>query len=183
MNNLFGRYSERPSLPQPFEQLTSRQRSIRTSTYTQHMPFMYSEYTTPRLAPWPHDIPLLTRVVTFIGAFAELIWLDLCGAIGFRALHATVTRVPVATGSTHYDALTLVRVAVRDACVFYIKPVHCLQRSAAVTRMLRRRGIPATLVIGYQPTPVEGHAWVELNGTVVWDWTFKLPHFRILDRL
>ena len=143
----------------------------------------YSGHASPRLKPWPTDAPLLTRIIALLSAFGELVWLDLCGYIGFRAVISTVARTPLAARSVSYDALALVRVAVRDACLYYVKPVHCLQRSAAVTRLLRRRGIPAQLVIGYQPMPVHGHAWVELHGKVVWDHLSQLPFFRVLDRI
>ncbi len=142
-----------------------------------------TDYVSPRLTSWPSDIPLRIRVTAFIGAFAELIWLDLCGLCGFRVLHRTVASRRSARAVRSYDALTLVRVAVRDACLLYVKPVHCLQGSAAVTRMLRRRGVPAQLVIGCQPTPVSVHAWVELEGQVVWAHLAGLHFYRQIDRI
>jgi hypothetical protein len=116
-------------------------------------------------------------------ALAELAWLDLCGLISFRALYASVSDLPVASRPGANDDLTLIRVAVRDTCIFYFKPVLCLQRSAAVTRMLRRRGVRATLVIGYQPTPIYGHAWVEVADSVVWDSKPDLSTYSVLTRL
>jgi hypothetical protein len=71
---------------------------------------------------------------------------------------------------------------VRDAATFYFKSVRCLQRSAAVTRMLRRRGVSAELVIGYQPLPLRSHAWVVVSGHVVSDEVDGLEHYRIVDR-
>ncbi len=94
-----------------------------------------------------------------------------------------IARLPSTSTRASNDALTLVRVAVRDACVFYPKQVHCLQRSAVVTSMLRRRGLRARLIIGYQTKPILGHAWVELDDKVVWDHDPRLPHYRILDRI
>lgn len=35
--------------------------------------------------------------------------------------------------------------------------------------MLRRRGIPAAIVIGVQLLPFASHAWVEVDGVVVND--------------
>jgi hypothetical protein len=147
------------------------------------MPRNPSDYVSPRLTPWPKSVPLLTRVAAFIGAYAELLWLDLCGRQGFRVLHRTIASRGLAASPASYDVLTLVRVAVRDACVFYAKPVYCLQGSAAVTRMLRRRGVPAQLVIGCQAAPVELHAWVELDGKVVWQEMSRLRFFRVIDRI
>jgi len=35
---------------------------------------------------------------------------------------------------------------------------------------LRRRGIPARLVIGTKVMPLLAHAWVEVDGVVINDW-------------
>lgn len=113
----------------------------------------------------------------------ELLLIDVCGALGFRIIRRIVGCVPIARSQYGYDALAIVRVAVRDACVFYVKPVQCLQRSAVVARMLRRRGLAAQLVIGYQSMPVKWHAWVELDGRVVWDRLSGLEHYRAVDRI
>src|SRR5947207_6010088 len=52
---------------------------------------------------------------------------------------------------------------------FYWKPVRCLQRSIVTARLMRFRGIPAEVVIGYRPNPFFSHAWVEVAGRVVND--------------
>jgi hypothetical protein len=54
------------------------------------------------------------------------------------------------------------------ATCLYAKPVLCLQRSVATTRLLRRYGVDARLTIGYRPSPFFSHAWVEVNGRVVY---------------
>jgi len=54
------------------------------------------------------------------------------------------------------------------ATCFYWKPVLCLQRSVSTVRLLRKYGIGARLVIGYRPSPFFSHAWVEVNGRVVY---------------
>src|ERR1041384_5341892 len=51
---------------------------------------------------------------------------------------------------------------------FYWKPVLCLQRAVCTVRLLRRHGIFARLVIGYRPSPFFSHAWVEVDGRVVY---------------
>jgi Transglutaminase-like superfamily len=56
--------------------------------------------------------------------------------------------------------------AVEIATCLYFKPVLCLQRSVCAVRMLRRRGVPARLVIGYRPAPFFSHAWVDVAGRV-----------------
>lgn len=58
--------------------------------------------------------------------------------------------------------------AVLLATCFYWKPVLCLQRAACTVRLLRRYGIVARLVIGYRPLPFFSHAWVEVDGRVVY---------------
>ncbi|HET6975315.1 MAG TPA: lasso peptide biosynthesis B2 protein [Pyrinomonadaceae bacterium] len=58
--------------------------------------------------------------------------------------------------------------AVLLATCFYWKPVLCLQRAVCTVRLLRSHGIQARLVIGYRPSPFFSHAWVEINGRVVY---------------
>lgn len=58
--------------------------------------------------------------------------------------------------------------AVLLATCFYWKPVLCLQRAVCTVRLLRRHGIYARLVIGYRPSPFFSHAWVEVDGRVVY---------------
>ena len=58
--------------------------------------------------------------------------------------------------------------AVLLATCLYWKPVLCLQRSACTAQLLRRHGIDAHMVIGYRPSPFFSHAWVEVEGRVVY---------------
>ena len=58
--------------------------------------------------------------------------------------------------------------AVLLATCFYWRPVLCLQRAVCTVRLLRRHGIVARLVIGYRPSPFFSHAWVEVDGRVVY---------------
>ena len=58
--------------------------------------------------------------------------------------------------------------AVLLATCLYWKPVLCLQRAVCTVRLLRRYGTPARLVIGYRPSPFFSHAWVEVDGRVVY---------------
>ena len=58
--------------------------------------------------------------------------------------------------------------AVLLATCFYWKPVLCLQRAVCTVRLLGRHGIAARLVIGYRPSPFFSHAWVEVDGRVVY---------------
>lgn len=58
--------------------------------------------------------------------------------------------------------------AVLLASCFYWKPVLCLQRAVCTARLLRKYGIEARLAIGYRPAPFFSHAWVEVDGQVVY---------------
>ena len=58
--------------------------------------------------------------------------------------------------------------AVLLATCLYWKPVLCLQRSVCAVRLLRKHGIVARLAIGYRPAPFFSHAWVEVDGRVVY---------------
>ena len=60
------------------------------------------------------------------------------------------------------DAVTL-------ASCFYWKPVRCLPRAVVTTRLLRKFGVQAQMVIGYRPSPFFSHAWVEVDGRIVND--------------
>jgi hypothetical protein len=68
------------------------------------------------------------------------------------------------------------------ACVFYVKKVLCLQRSAATTLLLRRYGHKAEMVIGAQMLPFKSHAWVEADGEIVNDKCYLLDIYRVLER-
>lgn len=68
------------------------------------------------------------------------------------------------------------------ACVFYFKRVLCLQRSAATVILLRRRGWPATMIIGAQLLPFQSHAWVEVQNRIVNDKPYISELFQVLER-
>ena len=58
---------------------------------------------------------------------------------------------------------------VQGAARFYIRRIDCLEKSMAVYRLLRIRGIVVQLCIGVQKYPFYAHAWVEYQGEVVND--------------
>lgn len=72
--------------------------------------------------------------------------------------------------------------AIDLACVFYVKPVLCLQRSAAAAVLLRRHGWKAQMIIGAQLIPFKSHAWVEVDGNVVNDKPYMHEIYSVLDR-
>jgi transglutaminase superfamily protein len=75
---------------------------------------------------------------------------------------------PVASKPTGGELEQALCDAVLLATCFYWKPVLCLQRAVCTVRLLRRHGIAARLVIGYRPSPFFSHAWVEVDGRVVY---------------
>jgi Transglutaminase-like superfamily len=99
---------------------------------------------------------------------------------GFRALHRLVREARLRT--PHSCTSGHVCHAVDLACVFYFKPVLCLQRSAATTMLLRRHGWHAEMVIGTQMIPFRSHAWVELKGVIVNDRPYLLDSYKVLER-
>jgi hypothetical protein len=59
----------------------------------------------------------------------------------------------------------------------------CLQHSAVVTCLLRRRGVPAEMVLAAQDFPPKAHAWAEVAGRVVNDKSSVKNEYLILRRL
>ena len=117
-----------------------------------------------------------------LAAYRELLVMEfLLKRGGFAAVHRTIAglRLGFYTKSDHVDVICR---AVDIACVFYFKEVLCLQRSAAVVRLLRKRGINAQLVTGVQQWPFSAHAWAEVAGRVVNDKPHVVAAFAIIDR-
>jgi Transglutaminase-like superfamily len=117
----------------------------------------------------------------FFKAYFELLRFEFYLKHGdFRALHDVVRRQKIAARpcASEQEVLTAVDVA----CVWYWKPVLCLQRSAATTCLLKRHGISAQLVLGAQQVPFRAHAWVEITGRVVNDKSYVPQIYSVLDR-
>lgn len=72
--------------------------------------------------------------------------------------------------------------AVDLACVFYVKKVLCLQRSAVATVLLRRYGWPAELIVGARFHPFKSHAWVEVESVVANDRPYMREVYQELTR-
>ena len=123
---------------------------------------------------------LLTMLT--LEAWLELVAFDGTRPAGFARLCAALRRRPGSFWPPVADPQDIVW-SVEEACVWYVKRAACLQRSFVATRLLRRHGFAAELVIGCRPLPFESHAWVEIDGRVVND----LPHyqraFTVLNRL
>jgi len=89
---------------------------------------------------------------------------------GLSTMLYCVRNCKVATQPATPEIVKRVGSTVETACIWYPRKVLCLQRSAVTTYLLRRRGIPARLVIGTKVMPLLAHAWVEVDGVVVNDW-------------
>jgi hypothetical protein len=124
-----------------------------------------------------------THTIYTAEALVGLLIYDLVSLMGFTRAHAMVKRCPVLKREVSDDASRRICGAVAEACVWYVKRTYCLQRSAVATWLLRLHGVPAELVIGCRPVPVQSHAWVEVRGTVVNDRPQYQKFFSVLERL
>lgn len=100
----------------------------------------------------------------------------------FGSLYETVRQQRIE--GTRLDAPSVEEIcaAVDTACAWYWKQVLCLQRSAALTCLLRRHGRPAQMIVGVQQSPFRAHAWVEVDGRVVNDKPYLPEMYAVLDR-
>jgi hypothetical protein len=115
-------------------------------------------------------------------AYLELVRVDLTLARGtFASLHGRVRTCPVNKQVERADGVEMVCAAVDMACIWYWKQVLCLQRSAATACLLKRRGVPAQMMIGAQQMPFRSHAWVEVDGRVVNDKPYMREMYAVLD--
>jgi hypothetical protein len=116
-------------------------------------------------------------------AWLGLLRYDLRRALRFPRSYEHVRNVRVRRHSRVNASVAFVCRAVDEACVWYGRPVLCLQRSVVTTILLRRHAHNATLVIGFRPVPFESHAWVEVNDVVVNDRPQYKQRFKVLAQL
>ena len=103
---------------------------------------------------------------------------------GFQKLIRKVAHWPTAEPRTaDREICRRVRAMVDRAQMYYPKKAMCLQHSAVVTCLLRRRGVPAEMVIAAQPFPSKAHAWAEVAGEVVSDSPSVKAKYHQLRRL
>lgn len=103
---------------------------------------------------------------------------------GFEALIRRVESWPTAEPHrTDQEICRRVCAMVTRAQVYYPKKAMCLQHSAVVTCLLRRRGVPAEMVLAAQEFPPKAHAWTEVAGTVVNDYRQVKTRYRELRRI
>lgn len=115
-------------------------------------------------------------------AFLGLLTFDLLLRFrGFRSLIERVRRWPTAEPhKTDLEICRQVRAMVDRAQMYYPKKAMCLQHSAVVTCLLRRRGVPAEMVLAAHEFPIRVHAWSEFEGVVINDQqTVKSTHREI----
>ncbi len=126
----------------------------------------------------------ISRRETF-SAFVGLLAFDLLLKFGgFQRLIGKVARWPIAE-PRHADReiCRRVRGMVDRAQMYYPKKAMCLQHSAVVTCLLRRRGVPAEMVLAAQTFPPKAHAWAEVAGAVVNDLGSVKSEYRVLKRI
>ena len=88
--------------------------------------------------------------------------------MGSGRILSQLKRQSIIARATNAESEKTICDAVLLATCFYWKPVLCLQRAVCTVRLLRRHGIHARLVIGYRPSPFFSHAWVEVDGRVLY---------------
>jgi len=116
-------------------------------------------------------------------AYLKLIQFDLYLARrNFAALYDKVRKCPLGKKTPPPDAVERICAALDMAGIWYWKESLCLQRSAALTCLLKRYGVPAQMVIGAQQMPFKAHAWVEVHGQVVNDKSYIPEMYAILVR-
>jgi hypothetical protein len=124
----------------------------------------------------------MTRFARFVRAYTDLIAYDLFLARhDFASLHRRIGAIPLRRVVPDLNTTEAIATALDVACCFYPKRVMCLQRSATLVRMLRRNGIPASMVIGAQKLPFKAHAWVEVDGQILNDNLASQEKFLILE--
>jgi hypothetical protein len=85
------------------------------------------------------------------------------------ALHQQIKTFPRRATRQNNSATEPASRALDIACAFYPKRALCLQRSAVLVKILRKRGVPGRMIIGAQKLPFKAHAWVEVDGEIVND--------------
>jgi len=120
-----------------------------------------------------------------LAALVALLAFDLLLKIrGFQSLIEKVEHWPTAEPhTTDLETCRRVRAMVDRAQMYYPKKAMCLQHSAVVTCLLRRRGVPAVMILAAQPFPPKAHAWVEVDGVVVNDFTAVQSTYQVMRRV
>lgn len=111
---------------------------------------------------------LFIRALYELARYEVIIWLCGSARIMRQLRRQSIAVKPNAVKAASHELEQAICEAVLVATCFYWKPVLCLQRAVCTVRLLRRHAIVARLVIGYRPSPFFSHAWVEVDGRVVY---------------
>jgi hypothetical protein len=124
----------------------------------------------------------MKKLFLSIEAYARLSLHDLfMSRRDLAALLVTIKDCRVRAGRYSTAQLDQVAESVDLACAFYPKQALCLQRSAVLVKMLRKRGVPAKIIIGAQKLPFRAHAWVEVEGKIVNDRLAAREEFLVME--
>jgi hypothetical protein len=97
-------------------------------------------------------------------------------------MHRMVKDWKVIQRANQSEVIDRVCKAVNYACVWYPKQALCLQRSFVTTYLLRKRGVPAQMVLGAQKLPFKAHAWVEVDGRAINERSNVQATYAVWDR-
>jgi len=128
------------------------------------------------------DIGVFMMLLTLRAYLLLLSFESVLAKRDFSRLHRRVRECAVRPARSTFGADQACR-ALNMACTLYFKEVQCLQRSATLVCLLRKLGIPATLVIGAQRLPFQAHAWAEIDRRVINDSESTVELYGVLDRL
>jgi hypothetical protein len=121
-----------------------------------------------------------------LAAYWELLRFDwTMGVAGFARIHRELAKGRRDAGEQQRSSVTVNEICQQFdlAAMLYPRPVRCLQRSVALVRLLRRHGHTAELVIGVRTEPFFSHAWVEVNHSILNDFSSYPARMLILDRV
>ena len=119
----------------------------------------------------------------FLRALLALATYDvLCTVSTFARIHRMVKAWPVAHRFPNGDTIDRVCKAVNYACVWYPKQVLCLQCAFVTAYLLRKKGVPAQMVLGAQKLPFKAHAWVEVDGRAINERSNVQATYAVWDR-
>lgn len=122
-------------------------------------------------------------MILFFQALFMLFAYDILNALcRFQTLYSMVKGWKVIRRTAGDEALERVCTAVNYACIWYPKQALCLQRSFVTTYLLRKRGVPARMVLGAQKLPFKAHAWVEVEGRAINERSNVQETYAVWDR-
>lgn len=121
---------------------------------------------------------LLLVIEAYLGLIAHDIFML---SHDFSSLHRQIKSFPLRKTDRDAAGAESLSRALDVACAFYPRRALCLQRSSVLVKMLRRRGVPARMVIGAQKLPFKAHAWVEVHETILNDRLASREKFLVLE--